>query len=337
MIVRGCWPALLVLTACGQRGKTAASGAGGASSSTVATGASGIDTTGPIGLDDLARFDQLPYLRTAERALHESSYDRSGGNADFSAAPHYLSLDTNGDKVLLDARGPGAVYRTWFTGQDPAQKIHVYFDDEPSPRIDMTLGDLFSGTKPPFLSPLVAGDASSSGGFYSDVPLPFAKALRITASGSQPDYYFNIDYHLFDPTTAVTTWSGNEDGSTAAAVWANAGADPLDTSGSTEATGIVAIPAGQSTTIVDIDGPREIVGIHISVGGVFPVHPVQLTDGGRAHKGVSAFTLKLDPANHGAVLQRRLDHAVADQTAIVSVGGTTVGTWTDRELSLIHI
>jgi hypothetical protein len=308
----------------------AASDGAGHADAVADAGPPDVDTTGPIGLAAMTSFDQLPYLRTAQRALHESSYDRTGANTDWSVAPNYLYLDDHGDKVLLDARGPGCVYRIWFTGQNPSQAIHVYFDDETTPRIDMTLGDFFSGTKAPFLAPLVAGDQTSSGGFYSDLPLPFAKAIRVTASAGKPDFYYDVDYHLFDPATKVTTWTGNEDSSAARALWSSAGADPKDESAASSASAIVSIPAGGSQTVLDVAGPREIGAIALSIAGVFPVHPVQFVDGGRAHKGTSAFTVKVDPTNRGVVLQRRLDHGIADQTATVLVDGAVAGTWTDR-------
>jgi len=308
--------------------------AGGDAAEASDAGPPDVDTTGPVGLAAITSFDELPYLRTGQRALHESSYDRSGGNIDWSTGPDYLYLDANGDKVLLDARGPGCVYRLWFTGQDPSQRIRIYFDDEAQPRVDMTLGDFFSGTKAPFLAPLVGDDQVSSGGFFSYLPLPFARSIRITASGDDggtlPDYYFNVDYHLFDPSTPVTTWTGQEDSTAARAFWASAGADPKDESGAKVASDVVSIPAGQSHTLLDVDGPGEIGAIEMSIGGVFPVHPVQYTDNGRAHRGTSAFTVKVDPANQGVVLQRRLDHGVADQTANVFVDGAMAGTWTDR-------
>src|SRR5258708_2933162 len=63
---------------------SSAGGAGPATTSaSTTTGPSITDTTGPIGLDAITSFDALPYLHTAVRALHESSYDRTGGNNDW--------------------------------------------------------------------------------------------------------------------------------------------------------------------------------------------------------------------------------------------------------------
>ncbi|HWL85241.1 MAG TPA: DUF2961 domain-containing protein, partial [Polyangiaceae bacterium] len=290
-----------------------------------------VGTTGPIGLGAMTAFSDLPYLRTAQHAHHESSFDRTGANDDWSKANNFLYTDANGDKVLMDAVGPGCVYRMWFTGQDPSQLIHVYFDGESTPRIDMTFGDFFSGTKAPFLAPLVANDQASSGGFFSYLPLAFARSIRITATGAKPDFYFNFDYHRLDPSQPVTTFTGNEDSSAARALWSRSGSDPKSTvPGTLGVSNTVGLDPGQAQTLLDVAGPRQITRIEASIAGVFPVHPVSFDDSGRAHKGTSQFTVAVDATNEGAVLQRRLDYGVADQVADVYVDGALAGTWSDR-------
>ena len=102
--------------------------------------------TEPYGLDAMAQFERLPYLKLDTMAGGQSSYDRTGGNADCSNF-----LQTNGtEKVLLDLNGPGTVYRLWFTGFVPSTDyIKVYFDGESTPRINRLLKDVFSGAIPP--------------------------------------------------------------------------------------------------------------------------------------------------------------------------------------------
>ena len=124
----------------------------------------------PYGLDAMAQFERLPYLKLDTMAAGQSSFDRSGGNAD---AGNFLYIDGT-NKVLLDLKGPGTVYRMWFTGFNPAvDYIQIYFDGEATPRINMLLNNLFSGTNAPFLSPLLGNEAVSSGGYFCYLPLPF--------------------------------------------------------------------------------------------------------------------------------------------------------------------
>ena len=139
----------------------------------------------------LTDVDGLPLLQLDGWSHHASSYDRSGGNTDWENG---LGVDAAGDEILLDERGPGCVYRIWFTGFAASDRIHVYFDDEPIPRIEMALATFFGGQTAPFTTPLVGNGQDSSGGFFSYVPLPFAKSLRITATAGSA-YYYNIDLH----------------------------------------------------------------------------------------------------------------------------------------------
>lgn len=289
-------------------------------------------TIGPIGLAAISAdaFEHLAALRTDERAYRETSFDRTGGNNDFSRAGNFLYADARGDKVLLDAQGPGCVYRIWFTGFDPDQHIRIYFDGEGTPRVDATLPDFFSGKTAPFLAPLVGNGEVSSGGYYSYLPLPFSHAVKITASGGGRDFYYQVDYRLYDPGTAVTTWTGKEDSQMARDLWTHAGADPKSTAGVTATETTVSIAPGASTTLLDVDGPRELTALRLLVPGVAPLHEVTLTDDGRAHQGSSTFHVKVDPKNEGVVLQRRLDYGVADQKAQVFVDGQLAGTWFDR-------
>lgn len=141
--------------------------------------------TEPYGLDAMTQFDRLPYLKTDTMAVGQSSFDRSGGNAD---AGNFLYVDGT-NKVLLDIQGPGTVYRLWFTGFDTSvDYIQVFFDGETTPRINLLLNDLFSGTNAPFLSPLVGNEAVSSGGYFCYLPLPFKKSIKIVSNGTSTTF-----------------------------------------------------------------------------------------------------------------------------------------------------
>lgn len=220
----------------------------------------------PIGAGALTDIDGLPFLRLDERSRHASSYDRSGGNVDFGNA---YGVDADGNWIVLDTRGPGCVYRMWFTGFADADEIKVYFDDEATPRIDMPLADLFSGRRAPFAPPLVGDAGASSGGFFSYVPLTFAKSLRVTVTPDKGIYY-NVDFHELPADATVATWTGNEDLSAARATWAAAGSDPRagDPSGAVESTFDLA-PA-ETRTLFDGDGPGELSALELRIPGLVP-------------------------------------------------------------------
>ncbi|GEL16679.1 glycoside hydrolase family 172 protein [Pseudonocardia asaccharolytica] len=225
-------------------------------------------TGAPVhGLAALTRLDQLPLLRPHTLAGGQSSYQRDTrgpgrGNHDWN---NFLGVRGD-EKVMLDQRGPGVVYRIWVTGFDPATDwLRVYFDDDPTPRIDILLADLFSGTHAPFLAPLVADDTVSSGGFTCYLPLPYQRAITITTNMGR---YYNIGFHTFGPGTPVTTWTGAEDTTPARRAWMNAGAHPKQPSGEATVAGVGQLRPGSVRTIFEADGPRSISAIMLTVPDV---------------------------------------------------------------------
>ena len=85
--------------------------------------------TEPYGLAAMQQFDRLPYLKLDTMGGQQSSYDRTGGNSDGFGASNYLYIDSYGDKVMLDLKGPGAIYCLWFTGFDwNTANLKIYFD-----------------------------------------------------------------------------------------------------------------------------------------------------------------------------------------------------------------
>jgi hypothetical protein len=233
----------------------------------------------------LTDFAGLPLLRPDEHARHASSYDRSGGDVDFGNA---YGVDADKNWILLDTRGPGCVYRMWFTGFDGADVIEMYFDDETVPRVVMPLADLFSGKRAPFTAPLVGDATISSGGYFTYVPLPFAKSLRITVT-PDANLYDNIDFHALPSSAQVTTWTGAEDLSAARAVWASAGTNPNGAFDGAAVTSGFDLAPGQAQTLFDGAGPGELTAIELRIPGL--VRPPEVdagVDGGAVSPGPGA-------------------------------------------------
>ncbi|MFC5994472.1 glycoside hydrolase family 172 protein [Pseudonocardia hispaniensis] len=228
------------------------------------------------GLAALTCLDQLALLRPHTLACGQSSYERDTrgpgrGNDDWN---HFLGVRGPAgrrEKVMLDRRGPGVVYRIWVTGFDPATDwLRVYFDDEPAPRIDLLMAELFSGTTAPFLAPLVADDTVSSGGYTCYLPLPYRHAITITTTMSR---YYNIGVHTFGPDTPVATWTGTEDTAAARRRWAGAGTDPGMSPDEVVHAGTVRLRPGSACPIFEADGPRSISAITLTVPGVTAAAP----------------------------------------------------------------
>jgi hypothetical protein len=196
------------------------------------------------GLRAMARFDALPELKDAV-CRQVSSYDRSGGNGD---AGHFLNGDTgrlpNDTALLADLKGPGCVYRLW--SANAAGYIRFFFDGETQPRIACPMQDLFQDRYPPFRTPL-AGHVS--GGWYSYLPLPFARSLRIEVEHPGSMYY-HVQYHQLPAGTPVRSFTRELTAEDSAALdqvlhdWTNLGR----------------MPGGRPAGLVSHEGSRTLEG-----------------------------------------------------------------------------
>ena len=139
-----------------------------------------------------ADLSALPRLRDWTARL-QSSYDRTGGNGD---SGNFVARDGQ-TATLADLTGPGAIVRLWTA--NPHGQLKIYIDDAPQPVVDVPLGKLFDGTTPPFSAPLVQ---SSSGGFYSYLPIPYARHCRVTVA-DPGGLYYHVGYVAFAPGTNV--------------------------------------------------------------------------------------------------------------------------------------
>jgi hypothetical protein len=235
----------------------------------------------PYGMDLLRHPEQISRLRPLVRSLQVSSHDKTGLNADNGHAAQdglesyaYFSYP---NYVLLDESGPGTITRLWFAYNDTDAagaymnyKLLVFFDGEKTPRVSMTLNDLFAGTHAPFLSPLVGNPSDSSGGHYSYVPMAFSSKVRVELTG--PPGFYNIGYEKNDASLPPATFDPAADMSDVVALWQNAGQDPKHNSDPVQSiagtvSAAAAIAPGTARTLADVTGPAVIQSIKLSVTG----------------------------------------------------------------------
>jgi hypothetical protein len=158
----------------------------------------------PIGIDALARPDLLPRFKPSATVASVSSYDRTGGNDDgFSGKHSVLRKDADG-LVIADLKGPGIVYRIW-TPTPSDDPVSFYFDGEPTPRITVPMRGLFTGQTFPFVAPVVGIGA---GGFYSYVPLTYARSLRIVVQGERVQFH-QINYATYPAGTTIESYGAS--------------------------------------------------------------------------------------------------------------------------------
>ncbi len=131
-----------------------------------------------------------------------SSYDRSGGNAD------YRRIAPGDTLTLMDEAGPGEITHLWVTiaSREPyhlkKMVLRMFWDEELTPSVEAPTGDFFGlGLGDYFLFgsiPLAIGSAKALNSFF---PMPFQKRARITVTNEGRDrvdaFYFNLDYRAY--------------------------------------------------------------------------------------------------------------------------------------------
>lgn len=127
---------------------------------------------------------EIPVLRQEKLRMASSGavYPRAKDKSEF------LYRDSNGEYVLFDAAGPGCLVRYWSALVEDGTRIRFYFDGNTRPDLDLELQDLFTGQTYPWLVPLVGNPDTSSGGSFSYLPIPYAKACKVSLDRA-PSFY----------------------------------------------------------------------------------------------------------------------------------------------------
>jgi len=131
-----------------------------------------------------------------------SSFDRSGGNADFREIAPGETL------TLMDVDGPGVLTHIWFTlwsREDYHLKklvFRIYWDHEATPSVEAPLGDFFGlglGDYHVWESELLS--VANERALNSFFPMPFQKHARLTVSNEGQTkvgaFYYNLDYRAY--------------------------------------------------------------------------------------------------------------------------------------------
>jgi hypothetical protein len=177
------------------------------------------------GLQSMADLQQLPLLYPPGTQTKQfSSYDLSGGNKDGNLANAFAKyIDRNGDIVLFDEEGPGALFRqqmnVWKAAEDGpacdgpivsasaigASHIRFFIDGDENPSIDESIDQYFAeGTayegvfayldKANFYDAYLRHPEATLGSPNFGIqymPVPFAKHLKIAIAPS-PEVARNI-------------------------------------------------------------------------------------------------------------------------------------------------
>lgn len=209
------------------------------------------------------------------RSKRASSWDRTGGNAD------WLFIPAGKTQVLLEEKQAGCVKHFYWAYIDPgeAQRLHLvrglvlraFWDGADKPSIEVPLGDLFgisNGQIRPIRSlafttnPGFDTEAQASWGFNCYLPMPFSGGARIEIE-NQGDMnariWYHIDYQLYDDVASLPAQAGrlhaqwNRENRTQAIAPQEAGKDNLNLTGK------------ENYTILDVEGNGQFVGYFLTV------------------------------------------------------------------------
>ena len=288
------------------------------------------------GLNEIIDFNKMSLLRTDILSLQQSSHDPEGGNFDGYTGGNFPET-YNGENVMLHAKGKGIINRIWITGYEMNDRIKIYFDGEVQASVNETIASFFSGTKAPYLSPLVVNDYISSGGFFCYMPFLFEESIIITTTG---DRYYNINYQLYENNNnEISTWTGEEDLTTAYHIFNNKGSDPRTETNYSTQNSTFDLSAGATKSAINISTSNQNIGrLLLKVPDLIfsNISDTTITDDGKAHKGYSQFTLKVNPAATNIVLTRRMDFWVHNQKANVYIDGQLVGEWVTPKRDILY-
>ncbi len=142
----------------------------------------------------------LAKLAKGVRSKRWSSYDTSGGNADYWAVPAGSEL------ILGEMKGPGCIRHIWMTTSDRDNNLRrlvlrMYWDDEKTPSVLCPLGDFFGlgHARATYFESLPL--QVSYLGLNCWFPMPYAEGAKITITNDADTdsfLYFYIDYQELD-------------------------------------------------------------------------------------------------------------------------------------------
>ncbi|OBG56938.1 hypothetical protein A5703_05830 [Mycobacterium sp. E188] len=285
-----------------------------------------------VGWDTYRRLDLLPYLRTGTQALQLSSFDRSGGDFDFSTGNRNGTggcLASGGAGcVVAEDRGAGEVDSIWFT-RDGGKvtrigSIRVELDGRTV--LDAPLQSVVDGALgAPFEWPLVANAAQSPGGVYIKVPMPYRESMRISVTSNLE--YYHVDYRQFSTAEGVTTFSPADRAIDVLTTLRAAGtADPKPSAASpVHDNRVVDLLPGAAATIAESAGPGSISALQLQL----PEPTDQLLNGVRLQMEFDGRTMVDSPlgeffgAGLGAVTVRSLMFSAVPQPG----GSLSLSAW----------
>ena len=223
-----------------------------------------------VGWDTYRRLELLPYLSADTRTVQVSSFDRSGGDFDIFTGNRNGTggcLAPGGAGcVIAEDHGAGEIDSIWFTrdGGNVTALGTIRIELDGHTVIDAPLQSLVDGALgAPFVWPLVANAAQSSGGVYIKVPMPYRQSMRISVATNLE--YYHVDYRQLPTAAGVPSFSPSDSAPDVLAILRDAGTTDPKTAAPTAARGnrMIDIPAGGALTIAESTGSGAISALRL--------------------------------------------------------------------------
>ena len=175
----------------------------------------------------------------------------------------------DGEGVIFETEGAGAVTRVWMTqgdgishDLDSSIRLKVYVDGGIEPVIDLPASELFAGKTEPFLPPMVLDRVRSGGGNISLAPIPFRNGCRVSLTGAEDaKIWYQVTAVLVDEGLPVVSFSKDIDLGPWRKMLQHPGADPWPQRAWPTVSGPLVLTAGVARQLVDFEGPDQITGL----------------------------------------------------------------------------
>jgi hypothetical protein len=236
-----------------------------------------------VGLDAYRQWERWPYQRIGARAYLRSTYDRAGGNEGADAS-HFLYQEADDFNVALDVEGPGVLcfarYNHWhgspwhYEVDGTDHLVRESSTDDPTRPVP---DSVFQPEKL-FPAPLARTWSVTRGADLSWVPVPFERSFRMAYSRTR----YGTGYFIYQQfvrganlSRPLRAWDGaTPPGDDVLRLIARAGDDLAprpgtpegERAGVRERSGTVALPAGQSVTLVRLtEAPAMLRALELDV------------------------------------------------------------------------
>jgi hypothetical protein len=237
----------------------------------------------PVGLDAYLQWERWPYQRIGARTYLRSTYDRAGGNEGADAS-HFLYQEADDFNVALDVEGPGVLafarYNHWHGSPwhyevDGAD--HLVRESSTASPTRPVPDSVFLPEKV-FPRPLAWTWSATRGADLTWVPVPFERSFRMAYSRT----HYGTGYFIYQQfvrgarlSRPLRAWDGTTPpDADVLRLIARAGTDLAprpgtpegERAGVRERSGTVALPAGQSVTLVRLtEAPAMLRALELDV------------------------------------------------------------------------